>query len=287
MIYLIIHVFALVAFGQGLRLGQKRTGNIIGVSAVNYVVASLIAVPFLGFMLSTRGTDASTVRLGMIGISNGCMYFLCLLVMLKSYEIAGVGITSAIIACGCVVPVIVARVIGWETELLVTQWLAVALLPVAVFLMRPLSKERKQLNFKADMLLLAAFCVPAISSTIHAAAARWGGGELPGQATYTAGIFAAALISTGAFALWRRERITRPQVALGTGIGLVNILATVMLVAAVRLVGAAVFFPTASCAVIILHLFLSWRLWKETLTKRQFGGVLAAIAVIILANISK
>lgn len=287
MLFLFAHVLALTAFGQSLRWGQRRTGNIIGISAVNYVAASLAAAFVLALTLGSQGAGPNPLRLTGLGLLNGSFYFLCLLVMLMGYETAGIGITSAVISCGCVVPILVARVVGWEDRLLPTQWAAVALLPAAILLMRPPPKQKKKLDWKADLILLAAFLIPAASSTMHTAAARWGGGELPGQAVYTTAIFIAALFWTGGYAIVRREPIRRAQAGLGVFIGLINIAATVCLVQSVRQIGAAVFFPTAGPSIIILHLLVSWKLWKEVLTKRQLTGVGVAIAVIVLANIGR
>jgi len=285
--YLLLHVLALVAFGQSLRWGQRRTDSIIGISTVNYAVAALLSAGGLGLVLLQHSITAEARTLALLGGANGVLYFLNLLLMLAGYELAGVGITSAVISCGCLVPILFAWLVDWEERLLPSQWGAVALLPIAIFLMRPRPQLARPFGLKTDLVLLAAFLAPGTSATVHTAAARAGADHLPGQAIYATAIFVLALLCTAAYARVRRERIDRARTAAGAGIGVLNILATVMLVCAVKALGVAVFFPTASSAVILLHLLVSGALWGERPTRRQFAGVAVAILVLVLANLER
>ncbi len=286
--YLILQVLALVTFHQSLRWGQRSGGNIIGIGAVNYGVAAAVTAGTFFILLGVGKATADSNLLIVFGMVNGALYFLCLLVMLAAYKTAGVGITSAMIASGSLVPILVSR-FAWQESMAGRQWLAVALLPLGMALMRPARNgsraDGKWLNWRADLCLLAAFLLPGLSATIHKATTIYDAPDGSGQPLYMTALFLTAFAGNSAYVFWRRQHLSRADIGIGAWIGLVNIMATAMIIMALRTLPAVIFFPTSSSLVITLNLFVAWRLWRESLTRRQLAGVTVAVAVIILANL--
>ena len=67
--------------------------------------------------------------------------------------------------------------------------------------------------------------------------------------------------------------------------GMANLLATMCLLVALNHLPMAIVGPTSSSLVISLSLLVSWILWGERISKRQFLGFCVAILIVILANI--
>jgi multidrug transporter EmrE-like cation transporter len=214
---------------------------------------------------------------------NGVLFFVHLLVLLASYNYVGVGITQAMTMSGNVLPVLMAWLL-WPADEVMTpvRWLGVALMPIALFFMRPNNGEPLKLNFKKELILLLPFCFTGIIGCLHKiATVRYG---IEGRATYQAVLFTLAMISSWAYVLWQHGKVSRKDVGLGVLVGAVNYFALFAMILALSEIAASVFFPIGTSVGIALTLAASWILWNEKISKRQLLGILIACTVVALIN---
>jgi len=279
--YLILYIIFMQLFSQTLRYSQRRGAGVLAVSAVNYVVAAAVSAVVLAGWWWSAGLSVQRVPLA-LGAVTGTLYFVNLLIMLAAYRLVGVGITAAFSALGVVVPVIVSWY-AWREQMTALRWAAVALLPVAVVLMRPSQNGRHRITFKADLILVSAFLVPGVVGTLHKALNVYAPGA--GRNLYQAALFAAAALSSVAYARWRRARYDRPVIVLGSVLGVSNVLATLFVLLSLSVMQAVVFYPMSASLVIASSVVVSWLLWRERVTRRQVVGLLFAVCIVILARL--
>ncbi len=279
--YLLLYVTFMVTFTQGLRYAQRRGAGVLPVSAANYVAAAALTAGILAWRWAGLPADGRATA-GMLGAVNGVGYVVCLFFLLAGYRLVGIGITSAFMQMGVMIPVIVSFT-AWGERMSPFQWGALALLPVAVVLMRPAGGHKK-LTLKGDLILIGGMLSAGAVGTVHTACTQYAPtGCLP---VYQFALFAAAAIGIVVYVAVRRLPYDRRIVALGTVLGVVNVMATLFVLLALSVMAAVVVFPVSSSITISLSVILGYLLWKERVTARQIVGVAVAIGVVVLANLN-
>src|SRR6185503_2374384 len=103
-LFLLCNVLYVIAFSQTLRRGQKSGPGVLVVGATNYVVAALAAIAIAAWTCWHSGTTGHTPAANVVGLAVvlGALYFTNLLVLLRCYEWAGVGVAIAVSTSGAV-----------------------------------------------------------------------------------------------------------------------------------------------------------------------------------------
>jgi len=278
--YLVLYVLFMLAFSQTLRYAQRRGEGVLTVSAVNYVAAAVLSAAI--FLVSGPTAPSERVVAAALGAAAGVLFFVTLLIMLACYRRVGVGITVALMGMGVVLPVVASNVC-WGEAMTPARWVAVGLLPVAVVLMRPVNGLQRRITLRGDVLLALAFVAPGVTGILHRAVREYAPDS--GRELYQAVLFAAAAISSVAYALWRRTPCSRRTVGLGAFVGAVNVAATRFVLLGLWAIPAVIFYPVSGSLVIAGSVVVSWLLWRERVTKRQVLGLLLAICVVVLARL--
>ena len=281
MLYYRILIFSSVGFMQTLRYGERHGGSVLGLVAVNYMIAT-IGVAMLA-LLRARGIGWDTSGIAIVGgMMTGTAYYLHLVILLAAFKRSGVGIVTAVNQSSSVVPSIVAWAC-WGEAMTGYRWLALAIIPAAMFLMRPVGKACEPMGFKAELLLIGCLLFAGLISTLFKAADVYL--DATQKETYKITLFATASVWTGLTAVIRRIPLSRPDVATGVLLGVFNILALISILLALTVVPAVILYPTSGCLMLCLNVMLGCWIWKETLSKRQVLGLILAIGVVILAAI--
>ncbi|MBN1674162.1 MAG: hypothetical protein JXR37_24145 [Kiritimatiellae bacterium] len=280
MIFLVLHILSVVGFLQGMRYAQVRKMNLPAVVAANYAGAALFSAAAL--FIWRFGAEGHSHELIRYGVLNGCLYVLHMMILLGSYRVVGVGLTTAVASMGMVIPILVAWVL-WSEPISVGQWLAVALIPATMLLIRPDHGRDVRWSFKAEGVLGANFLAAGLIGTVHRAASLRGAGAAP--LLYQTCLFTAAAVCSGLCLLRRGVRPKAADMRIGVFVGLLNVLATLFLLLALGVLLTIVVYPTANCVRIMLNLFIGWQVWAERIRPRQMLGVAAALAIVLLANL--
>ena len=290
--FLVLNILCWLVFTQTLRYSQHREARDYVVGAVNYVLAAVVSLGALAALAWLRGMPP-LYPAGALGAACGASYFGQFLLILLAYRLAGVGITTAVSSMGLVVPILLSWRF-WGEPMTAWRWAALGLLPVAMLLVRPMRRQARHLNWKADVILLVAFLNFGLISTLHKAVGIYAPAEAgsetflffhPQQLTYEAGLFLVAGVCSAAYALARRGGCGRVELALGSIVGISNVLGTMFSVVALSILAAAVFFPTLTCALVVLSVVVSRLLWGERVTRRQIVGLALAICIVVMVNL--
>jgi len=279
-IYLCCYIASSIAFHQLFRYGQQKKTDVLSIAAVNYTVAAVLTLAW--YLIAGHGEIDR--RLVVYGLCNGTVYYVSLPVLLRAYQLAGVGVTVAVLCISNLSPVIIAFLL-WDEPVTDMQWIALVLVPVAIFLVRPRDGGRGgsiKGGVKADILLVLLFVMGSVMMTTHKAASNII--ENDSELLYNACVFAAAMVASVGYALYARLRVTKFDCGLGLGIGVANTLNIVFLLLSLGVMSTAIVFTTAGTAVISLNLAVSWLLWKEDIGRRQALGIVLAIFVVVLTN---
>jgi drug/metabolite transporter (DMT)-like permease len=273
-IYLCFYIASSIAFHQLFRFGQQKKTDVLSTAAVNYSVAAVLTLAW--YLIAGHGEVDR--RLIVYGLCNGTVYYVSLPVLLRAYQLAGVGVTVAVLFTSNLSPVIFAFLV-WDEPVTNMQWIALVLVPVAIFLVRPRdggTGSSIKVGVKADVIM------GSVMMTTHKAASRIV--ENDSELLYNACVFAAAMAISVGYAIYARLRVTKFDCGLGLGIGVANTLNIVFLLLSLSVMSTAIVFTTAGTAVISLNLAVSWLLWKEAIDRRQALGIVMAIFVVVLTN---
>lgn len=281
MLYLSCYVLSAVCFSQLFRYGQHRRPSVIPAAAVNYVVAMLLAA---GWFVLVGGWRGPSLWFPVVmGLPAGTLYWVHLLIMFASFEIVGVGITTALVFTAYIVPILFAWAF-WDNPVTGLQWLAVALLPVAAWLIRPAQPGPRRLTLKADLVLILVFSMAGVIATIHKSIDQFADASV--KPAYNFSLFTCAAVGSVAYAKARGLRIGRVDLAVGAGAGTCNMLNLLLFLLALNALGTARFFPLSAVLVIGLNLLVSRFLWNERISRRQVSGLIVAAAIAGLINLN-
>ena len=289
--YVILNILCGLVFTQTLRYSQVRGAKDYVAGAVNYALAAVVSAAVLAVMVSWRSMPPLWPA-GALGAACGASYFIQFLLILAAYRIAGVGITMTIGHMGILIPILMSWRF-WGEEMTAWRWAALGLLPVAIVLIRPLRRGPGGLNWKTDVLLGMVLLNNGLMGTLHKAVnvcAPAGPGEKflffePHQLVYQTFLFLVAAVCSVSYALARRGGCGRVEVALGSIIGVSNVLVTIFAIVGVGVLGVAIFYPTVTSSSIALTVVISWILWNERVRGRQIAGVLVALGIVVLVNL--
>jgi len=280
--YLVLYVLAMLTFHQILRYAQRSGIGVMAVSAVNYVVAAVLSLIILAAVAAVVTVSRPWTAAG-LGTITGILYFVNLLVILAAYRLVGVGISIAFVALGVTVPVLVSWWL-WDEPMTLVRWAAVALLPVAAFLMRPPGGHTRHMNLANDLILAAAVLVPGAVGCLHKAVNVYAVGA-GNRHAYQAALFSAAAVCSVAYVLRHRLSCARRTVRLGSVLGTANVAATLFVLLSLSVMRAVVFYPVGASLVIWSSVVVSWLLWGERVTIRQAVGLCVSVCIVVLGRL--
>ena len=280
MIYLFLTVFSMVAFMQTLRYGQQAL-HVYAIVAVNYVVATIAVFTVSGLQMTTMGMTIPWHPMA-IGAATGVLYISHIPITLGCFRRAGVGVTVAVGGCSLIVPALAGWAV-WEESMTVYRWLALALVPPAMWIMRPGNGLRSRLTLTTDVLLIANFAASGLVYSLQKYADVYFVAE--NREIFKVTLFGTAALSSLLFAIYRRTPFHRRDIGAGILLGLLNAATLIFTLLALQVMAAVVFFPTSMCLVIGINAVTARFLWQERLKHRQYAGLICALIVIALINL--
>ena len=157
-----------------------------------------------------------------------------------------------------------------------------------MLLMRPRSANGIHLTWRADVLLVLLFIGGGVIQTIHKAidvqSADAGANHAAVRHVYIAVLFVTTALCTIAYAVATRVKVDVAGTALGAIIGAINATLTALILLALSVMSAAVYFPVSTAVVVALNVIISWLFWHERITRRQAVGLIVAVIIVVLAN---
>ena len=279
---LILAIVLNVAFAQIFRFAQLRGRNAVVVAAVNYVVASLACMCI--FLPQVDYSQPPATQAVVLGTVNGLLYITHLIVILAAFQLAGAGITTAVVGAHVIFPVVIAWLLWPDNQQMhAGRWAALALVPIAIFLMRPPKTEDRSLTLKADVALFFCFAIAGVIGTVHTMASQMAVDS--DQAVYRVTLFTVAAVASMAYAMSCGFRPKRNDITPGIAAGSANVALLWLFIEALEHLEAGIVFPTMASVGIILNFVVAIALWRERPRRKQYIGAATAVVVVILATV--
>jgi drug/metabolite transporter (DMT)-like permease len=276
-ILLVLAILTSFTFGQLWKWSQRQGCHAALVVTVNYLVVALLTAVYL---LWQGGIELSPV-VWKVGLVTGCTFILSMTLMTWALTVSDVATILTAFRLSIVVP-IVGSVILWQEDVSPTQLAGIALALSALLLM---SGGARAITggalFRHGGLALAVCSMQGISHT----SARWvhyAGLDDRHMEVLLVTAATAGLLGAAALTILRRP-VNWPSLRMGIGIGVFNVAALAIFLAALARFQSAQFFPVSGCAVVIMDSIFAHLVWRERLSVlTAIGAVIGAGSILLV-----
>lgn len=279
MIYLILAICSSTIISIFMRYSERHISAKIPMLSVNYLICMTLAI------LRSRGAvltlpQAQTGLTMTLGVVNGAVFLIALLLIQYTMEKNGVVLSSVFSKMGSlIVPLVVA--IGFFREVpTMVQICGAALSALAIFLLNGGKTESKVTGIVSLMLLFLMQGTASAMSKIFE--------QLIGAAQFNHFLFytfGSALIFSVALCFHKKEPLGKWELLFGLLIGIPNFFSSSLLFLALEALPAVIVYPTMGVGGIMVLSLAGVVLFRERLEKRQWLGILIVLAAVLLLNL--
>jgi len=246
---------------------------------VNYIIAGVTAF-FLSDNPASSLFNSAAVPDVIFGMFVGLLYVSNLMLMGRSVNSNGIGLTVSVMRISLVIPVIVSILIFLEaTSTMRIIGLIIAFLALGV-LFKPSKTEK---DTRAILYLIAIFIITGIGD-VSLKIFQNSGSDMMDKWQFMGIIFLTSGIISLFYSLIGPKPIPkRGEIISGIMLGVPNLLASIFIIMALERVPASVTFPTANLTIIVMGTLVGRYYWKDMLTRRHYVVItLSVIAILLL-----
>ena len=279
MIYLILAILCSAGVSIFMRASEKYCQGHYGILLMNYVVCVLA-----GLILTGRGltqTDGKGMPVTIVfGVVTGLLYCGSFILLQWNVRKNGVILSSTFMKLGVIVPAVLAVVWfgerpGWNQGL-------GFILAITAILMIHLEKGKIRTEKAYTIGLLLLLLEGGLGDSMAKFYDVYGN---PGLGSFFLMLsFLVSGIISGILVFRGREKITKYEVLFGVLIGIPNYFSARFLLGALADIPAVITYPTYSIAAMALIGAVGVLMFREKLTKRQWGAYLLVILAVGLLN---
>ena len=279
MIYLILAILCSAGVSIFMRASEKYCQGHYGILLMNYVVCVLA-----GLILTGRGltqTDGKGMPVTIVfGVVTGLLYCGSFILLQWNVRKNGVILSSTFMKLGVIVPAVLAGVWfgerpGWNQGL-------GFILAITAILMIHLEKGKIRTEKAYTIGLLLLLLGGGLGDSMAKFYDVYGN---PGLGSFFLMLsFLVSGIISGILVFRSREKITKYEVLFGVLIGIPNYFSARFLLWALADIPAVITYPTYSIAAMALIGAAGVLMFREKLTKRQWGAYLLVILAVGLLN---
>ena len=279
MIYLILAILCSAGVSIFMRASEKYCQGHYGILLMNYVVCVLA-----GLILTGRGltqTDGKGMPVTIVfGVVTGLLYCGSFILLQWNVRKNGVILSSTFMKLGVIVPAVLAVVWfgerpGWNQGL-------GFILAITAILMIHLEKGKIRTEKAYTIGLLLLLLGGGLGDSMAKFYDVYGN---PGLGSFFLMLsFLVSGIISGILVFRGREKITTYEVLFGVLIGIPNYFSARFLLWALADIPAVITYPTYSIAAMALIGAVGVLMFREKLTKRQWGAYLLVILAVGLLN---
>jgi len=279
MLNLILATLFSASFAMVVRYAQGRRCNMWAVGAMNYAVASLSNLA----LQAAQGDLSATASTAWIGASAGVSYVVAYFVLFKLMALRGIAISTAVTRLSVLIPV-VASIVIWREQPTPYQslgsLLALVSLPLLGIRLSPAgsSVDRRALSYLAALFLLNGYNMLAVRMFKET--------NVPGESALFLSILfgVAAIVAIAAWCTHRGHTSARDLVP-GVALGLVNALANLSVVAALRQLPGFLVFPFHSAVGLAITVIAARLIWREQIGRLETAGIAVTLLAAVLINL--
>jgi drug/metabolite transporter (DMT)-like permease len=278
MIFLACSIACSVSIAHLFKYAEQQRFSTFGLLAVNYLIGTGIA---LWGIRGGRGVRLPASLIGM-GIVIGILFVCSYLLMILSIKILGVTIPVSLMRLSAVLPTFGSILLFAEIPRLL-QLLGIAV----AFLSLPLASDERivlanwrqvmQNGFGRGLTLFFVFGVTNFMFKIQREVF-----PLDRPYYFLAIIFPTAFVVSVTVAAWHKSQITCTVMACGIILGVLNLFSSYFLMRALETLPGMVVYPINGIGIILVSAVTSAFLWKERLTKSNYGFIAFASVALLL-----
>lgn len=281
--YLVLSSVCSLLVAHLLKLTESEGLSTLNTLTINYAIAAIAAFA-IGFKVHGQGAQSFIIpeyyvlifciATGLIFISNFMAYS-------KSVHVNGMGISIAAMRLSLLLPILVsvyfyAEMLSWY------QLMGIVMVFGAFLLLLPQGKSLKIGKINASWLLLIVFLLTGFADSslkVYNEEFNMVLNELVFMGWIYSGAFG---IGASLYAFRRGPMVTRQEAKMGVLLGIPNLYSAVFLIYALDGISGAVAFPVVNILNVLGGTMLGVLIWKDEVSARQWGGIVVAIASILL-----
>jgi len=280
MLFLILHVLLLSSFGLVAKHYQASGRNLLSIGAVNYAFAAVVAA----LSIIYKGSFRFSITICIIGVLAGIAYSTSYFLMIKAIKSSGISITWSVIRLSILIPILFS-IFVWHESPSIYQIMGIACMCVSLPLLSIRHNEGSTHRAfgKASLLIIVLFIAvggdnlaPKVFNELSPESHRQ---------TYLLFLFSTAAITSGCMLIFTRSSPKLPDIPVGMGLGLCNLLARYFLLLALTRLPGVVVFPISGSLGIVLIALAGMVIWKEKLKGLNILGIAFAIITVVLISL--
>lgn len=279
MIYLILTILSSAMISIFMRYSEQHISAKIPMLSVNYLICMALTLwQSEGAALRLPEAQAG-LTLG-LGIINGAVFLLALVLIQYTIYKSGVVLSSVFSKLGSlVVPLVVAVACFGEIPTVV-QLAGAALSALAILLLNGRGTEHKTTGLFSLMLL---FLTQGAASALSKVFEQTGGAQLFDHFLFYT--FASALLFSIVVCVKRKEWPGKWELLFGLLIGIPNFFSSRLLLLALNALPAVIVYPILGVSGIVVVSLAGVVLFRERLRKQQWLGILVVLLAVLLLNL--
>ncbi len=280
-LYLVLSSVCSLAIAHLLKLTEVKKLRTLNTLTVNYLVASVFAL-IVGSSSGEGGTIAAqTIYLFLFCVIVGAFFISNFVVYGKSVHLNGVGITITAMRLSLLLPVLISVFI-YSEYLNALQLVGVTLVFGALVLLIPRKSSLRIGKMNASWLLLIIFILSGFADAslkIYEEEFRISLNE----STFMGLVFTGAFVIGILLSLFRAGPLIKKEEALlGAIIGIPNLYSSIFLIYALGGISGSVAYPVVNILNVLGGTFLGLLIWNDSVSTKQWIGIITAIIAIIL-----
>jgi len=283
MVYLILAVLCGASLAVCFKIFRK-----IGIDTYQGVFVNYLTAITVSLVMSGNGTESlgDSIRTAVqapwawLAIIEGLFFMGGILVLAASTQRSGVAVTNVSARASMAIPVAACYFMYHETA---PNWLGIALVFVAMYLIfGNIGGKQEKYSFKDSLLPVAVFLTYGVCDLLLKVLKAQAGKE----GNIMLFIFSTAALFCVVAYLIRGHYSEHPfswkAIPGGVILGLFNSFCTALMLKALGVMDASLFYPLYNVGVVLISLLVGVLFFKESLRPVQIGGIVLAGAAIVL-----
>lgn len=280
-LFLVLSSVCSLAIAHLLKLTEVKKLRTLNTLTVNYLVAFVFAFSVGGYSSGNMMLAVPSLYLVLFCITVGAFFISNFVVYGKSVHINGVGVTIAAMRLSLLIPVLVSVFIYTE-YLNIPRVVGVLLVFGSLFLLIPRSKNLKIGKINASWLLLIIFVLSGFADVSLKIYQEEFSMTLNESMFMGMVFFGAFLIGVTLCLLRAGPLIRKKEAMLGAVIGIPNLYSSIFLIYALDGISGSIAYPIVNILNVLGGTFLGLLIWNDSVSLKQWIGIVTAIIAIIL-----
>lgn len=304
MINLILAIICSASIGLILKYSETNLKNRLAVTTSNYFVAFVVSFVifysknsiyeinlvnsysnFLSefniiFENSKFSFESSIIWAILIGVIGGFLYFYGFILIQKSINKNGVGVTGAFSKASILIPIVIS-IFFWNEIPSLFQYFGIFLTLFAIFKISNVKLSDKKLNI--NFVLINMFIFVGLAEFSNKLFQNYGDKSL--NTLFLFFVFFTSFVISFISTLKSNKKIEISDIFTGFLVGIPNMLTSYFLIKSFETIKTSVVFPVYSSMAIVLMAVGGNVLFKEKLNRNEIYAILIIIVALVFLNI--